>query len=404
MKFALYHALRSLGMPCLTKEAHGETSPEHAAHELHRAFHANTTTWTHLCPLDRASKLPPLKFGTTEMKRFSSEELGQLFNWERLKRHHAQALPSLHELSQFQWLVVRKTVALKQDLYSRTELVIETILNERDPARIEPHSSHLPAPVENALLFLLLAPWEDWIEMPEFGWRGFTLPWVYSYCDDLFVRPPLPQSARSLSWLLHGGHTPFGDVAEWDAPMELPLKDGIAQLPDLLSESAWERLQESLSSPLFETPVAHFMVRAFLSDGIDEFLAHLTMIEAALGTETDFFPPKMRTSHKGKGATIRMTSRVSGLLGACSEGETYYRLFNLRSAFIHGRALQSPISSKDRFEARRLARRVFQGLVIRATKEPMLSCRDDFLANTLDQGVAMGFKATSSSGKNSPKS
>lgn len=42
-------------------------------------------------------------------------------------------------------------------------------------------------------------------------------------------------------------------------------------------------LRLAKQSVLFGTPIVHYLVRTFLADGVDEFLAHITTIEAALG-------------------------------------------------------------------------------------------------------------------------
>ena len=88
LNFALLYALRSLGLPCLQRPLAISSSlsiPE-AARALDRAFQIETVTWTHLCPLDLASDLPPLRFGPVELRRFSSDELSCLFNWPQLLR------------------------------------------------------------------------------------------------------------------------------------------------------------------------------------------------------------------------------------------------------------------------------------------------------------------------------
>lgn len=179
--------------------------------------------------------------------------------------------------------MVHETVKAESTASARALPGLETILSAPDPAHIIPHTSRLPAPVEQALFFMLLAPWEDWAKMPGVDWRGFTIPWVYSRCDDLFARPALPRSARSLSWEPRTNTNRDGEEIEWEAPIELPLRDEAAQLAGILTAPAWVSLQNALASPLFATPVAHFLVRAFLDDGIDEFLAHITTLEAALG-------------------------------------------------------------------------------------------------------------------------
>lgn len=388
LNFALLYALHSLGLPCLQPPlAISSRSIPEAARALDQAFRIETVTWTHLCPLDLASDLPPLRFGPAELRRFRTDELGSLFGWEQLLRHHPSGLPDLGDLAQFQWLVVRETTQAEPSAGARALPALETLLSAPDPARITPHTSRLPAPVEQALFFLLLAPWEDWAEMPSIDWRGFTMPWVYSRCDDLFVQPTLPRSARSLSWEPRINTNRHGEEIEWEVPVELPLRDAVSQLPGMLCETAWADLQEALRSPLFETPVAHFLVRAYLADGIDEFLAHMTMLEAALGTVRDYPPRPKPDPHKDVGgATQRMAARVSSLLGSPDDGTMYSRLFDHRSAFLHGRPVQ-PISVEDRVSARRLARRVVQELIEVAVSSAIGS-REDWLDTLLAKGAS----------------
>ncbi|MDF5903741.1 hypothetical protein P4152_17205 [Pseudomonas aeruginosa] len=73
-------------------------------------------------------------------------------------------------------------------------------------------------------------------------------------------------------------------------------------------DATWAQLQTTaaLESELFSTPVEHFLVRAFLSDGIDEVMAHLIVVEAAFGTESD---------HKAK-QRLPTDSHKEELLGA----------------------------------------------------------------------------------------
>jgi hypothetical protein len=99
-------------------------------------------------------------------------------------------------------------------------------------------------------------------------------------------------------------------------------------------------------------------VRAFCVEGVDEFLAHITTIEAALGLQSDF-----------PGATRRMVKRVTTLLGALTDGDSYRHLFDLRSCYLHGRPMDE-IPTKDRLLAHRLARRVVNGIADAALKMP----------------------------------
>jgi hypothetical protein len=140
---------------------------------------------------------------------------------------------------------------------------------------------------------------------------------------------------------------------------------------------------------LFETPVAHFLVRAFLAEGVDEFLAHITTIEAALGLRADY-QKNFRVApdrHKGMRATNRMRGRIAGLLGDRRYANQYERLFDKRSAFLHGRAMTA-ISTEERVMARSLAREVVQALIL-ATQSGPISSREDFLDGLLDKGAPL---------------
>src|SRR5271167_6914 len=126
---------------------------------------------------------------------------------------------------------------------------------------------------------MLLVPWEDWVDTPKGWWRPFEVPWVYAIDNDLFVRPSPPPSADTLSgfyMLEDNGEEVFVD------PDRVRLTDGQAAILKCLTDTRWDDLARAQQSPLFETSVKHFFVKAFLERPLDEFLAHLTTIEAAL--------------------------------------------------------------------------------------------------------------------------
>ena len=255
----------------------------------------------------------------------------------------------------------------------------------QDLGRIEPHKGRFPPIFEDALFFLLLAPWEDWSRMPEIDWRGFPVPWIYTVDEDLFVRPPSIPAPDSLSWEPQALTDAWGEVIEVERPLVLPLEDGCASELRDWDDRGWDSVIAAQRSPLFDTPVAHFFVRAFLSDGIDEVLGHLTTIEAALGVQADYDRRLRSKADKGPGATRRVAARVAALLGGHDFGNRYEQLFQVRSAFLHGRAMGA-ISTAERVEARRLARQVVTGLVERGAGEGVVN-REQELDRLLDEGL-----------------
>lgn len=315
--FSLRTAVRSLGLPCQMPSGRAALSldPVAAADALHDACTRNTSIRRHLCPLDLADTLPELQFGPARVGRFEAEELARLFNAERISRTFPSSPLDARRLAQFQWLVVEEEVVLDPPPEARSAPFMYMAF-DRDFGEIDPHLGRFPAAVEAALFFLILAPWEDWSTMPEVDWRGFNIPWIYTADDDLFIRPPPPPSADSLTlepWIIDDD----GEEIELERPTMLRLDDAAAAGLAWSTDAAWKELVTARASPLFETPVAHFLVRAFLSSGIDEFMAHMTAIEAAVGLEMDHkrsMRPKPDPLKKASTATDRVSARLAAAL------------------------------------------------------------------------------------------
>ncbi|WP_175824509.1 hypothetical protein [Burkholderia cepacia] len=387
--FALSNALRSLGLPCELPSNQSALALDlsTAATTLAKAYLRRMTVRRYICPLDLADDLPTMAFGNARVARFTAEELETLFDAPRLRRNFPTLPFESDRLAQFHWLVVEEERAVDPRPEARAVPMLFADIR-RDFGEIEPYLGRFPSAVEGALFFLLLAQWEEWATMPDVDWRGFRIPWIYTLDEDLFVRPARPPSPDSLSlepWFIHDD---WGEEIELERPTYLPLDDSAKKELPRLTESAWAKLQAALATPLFETPVVHFLVRAFLADGIDEVIAHMTAIEASLGLEGDH-RRKLRPKpdpHPGLSATNRVAARIGAALADAQAVQDYEDLFELRSAFIHGRAGLQKISTPQVVLARGLARRVARALVSLATAHPS-SSREDVLANLLDRGV-----------------
>jgi hypothetical protein len=385
--FALSTALRSLGLPCHLSADRASLSldPVTAADAIDATYRRKTTLLRHMCPLDLADDLPALNFGNARVAKFSADELAELFDSTRLARNfHSQPFEA-QRLAQFHWLVVEEEI--EPDLRSRTSM-FGHLAFDRDFGEIDPHVGRFPSAVEAALFFLLLAPWEHWSTMQEVDWRGFRVPWIHTIGDDLFVRPSPPPSADSLTlepWIVQDN---WGEEIELERPTALRLYDEAQSGLALFTDSAWRQLESARSSSLFETPIAHFLVRAFLADGMDEVMAHMTAIEAAVGLEMDHkksLRPKPDPHKKVSSATERVSARVAAVLNDRASVQAYEDLFELRSTFVHGRAGLQKVSTAQRVMARGLARGVARGLVDVALNGSR--SREDALGDLLDQGV-----------------
>jgi hypothetical protein len=359
-----------------------------AAVQLDEAFRATCGRRLHLAPLDLSPELPSLRFGPARISKFSPDELSDLVNVSRLRRLFPDHTFDAQRFAQFHWMVVEEIVPLDQEPDARAMPLLFVNVGD-DLGVVEPHKERWPQEFENALFVLLLAPWEDWSEMLDVDWRGFKIRRVYTIDSDIFVRQDAPPSPDTLSWepdIIDDGR---GGTIEDERPVKLRLADrAYAELQNY-GDARWLTVEQARQSPLFETPIVHFLLRAFASEGIDEYLAHITTIEAALGLRSDHNRNLRRTPdpHKGLGATRRVGARVAALLGDARFADQYSDLFEVRSEYLHGRTMKA-ISTTQRVSARRLARRVVEALIGAAVHSPPPS-REHFLGSLLDAGVQL---------------
>lgn len=372
--FAFGDALRALGLPCFTPQAPGTVRD--AASRLVEAMEAETVTRRYLCPLDLADDLPPMVFGAATVGRFTAGDLAALFNAERLARFYPGDPVDFGRLAMFHWLVIEEEVALPNLIATRAFPFFEDM--SQDLGAIDPHVGAHALPVIEALFALLLAPWEDWHWDSRSDWRGFRIPWVHVETGDLFARPRVVPSADLLSWQPHS-YVQDGEEIETERPIEIHLDEAAAAAElGKIDHAWWRQIEAAMASDLFSTPVRHFLVRAFFSDGMDEIIAHMTAVEAALGMKADFEgnpPPGVRKM----GATRRLTCRVEALLGDSGLAADYAALFELRSGYLHGRSFTGKVPGSETARARRVARRVARALVDASGGPGGQANREDFL-------------------------
>lgn len=400
---ALENALRSLGAPWMRVEnvQPSAPSPTEAAHRLATGLVARTGRRRHLCPLDGADRLPAWSFGPNRVVRFSSAELDSIVGPARLLRHHQRWSFDTEAFAQVQWLVVDEDVALDPAPSVRAVPLLGTIIAEID-GRINPHAGRLPTAVEDAIFALLLRPWEDVVKYSEFDWRPFRVPWVYSVDDDIFASPAAPPDPTTLSWTEVALNGADGDVIDVERPAIWPLDAKAVGKWSALDDTVWHQTKAAQESSLLaQRPVSHFVTRGFFAEGIDEFLAHITAVEAALALPRDHHrqPGKSKRqtreqSHPGQpvpwrpklpdgsdpGATDRLNLRIAALLGSGAGHYEFSDLYNERSGFIHGASMPKGIPVRQRLAARRLARNVVAEIVKQAGRDADVD-RDTFLSS-----------------------
>ncbi|AVH45555.1 hypothetical protein [Agrobacterium tumefaciens] len=387
---ALSNALRSLGAPYnLRRDCRDSAlNPELAALKLHEALINQTVRRRHLCPLDLCDDLPSIRFGNSVVGEFTEPELAEFLDVARLARFYPTYKPPVRQLTQFRWLVVEEYVAVDPRPEARALPILFVDLSQ-DFGEIDPHLGRFPPAVEAAIFFLLLAPWEDWAVYPEANWRAFRIPWLHTVDDDLFVRPMAPPSPDTLSLQPDIAYDRYGDEVEIERPTVNNLEDEARTDFTRMNESLWQNVLAARAGVLFETPIVHFIVRAFLADGMDEIMAHMTAIEAGLGLEMDHrrgLRPKP-DAHRNVSPSDRAAARLAALLNDANAATAYRELFELRSSYVHGRAGLAKIPTPLRLNARRLARKMAESLVAQPPMQP--ATRVQVLSNLLDRGAPL---------------
>lgn len=287
--------------------------------------------------------------------------------------------------AEFNWLVVEEEVS--HGTVTPGQRCLPSLFGDidRDFGRIEPYHTGLPKTVEDALFALLILPWEEIVDYVDLDWRRFHIPWVYTVDMDIFARRSPAPSPDSLAWEPATWVDAGGNEYEDERPISYPLYPGGDEKISLANDATWQDIISARKTVLFARPVAHFFIRAFQASGIDEFLAHVSAIEAALGQQKDHsVGSRKKVGGKNPGATYRVEQRISGLLADRSLGQSYFRLFRLRSDFLHGKTM-TDISGKDRTSARLLARKIVCALIDIAVGSTNLD-REVLLDDLLEKG------------------
>jgi hypothetical protein len=187
----------------------------------------------------------------------------------------------------------------------------------------------------------------------------------------------------SLNWEPVAYTDVYGETYEEKQPAHYALSDEASGLPAMVNQALWDDWLLARGSPMLAAPVAHFLVRGFLGDHIDEFLAHLVVVEASLGLKADYELKPKGGRHNGLRPTERMLRRIDKILGDPVAGQEYRRLFDVRSNYVHGRQM-GEISSADLKSARSLARKIAGRLVHIAARDTVAADRDTYLVSLLD--------------------
>jgi hypothetical protein len=332
-----------------------------AADIIDFAYQGGPFTRVYLAPLDRAPEnMPRTEFGPCRVGRFSAAELAAIIKSPALIRHQRNQF-DLDKFSRFAWLVVEEPVHLKpaaeRDWITR---LLNTSLKPSDTVDI--YSRRLPKIVERALVTLLLHPWEDFVNFANQDWRPFVIPWFYTVNNDPFEVPRSAPNFASLSWEPY--LSPEDELIEHDRPKATEFEQAAFGGFEAL-QGIWELLAAvvplgKVCYPAVNQLIEHFLLRAYFEKDIDELIMHTTAIDAAIG-------------RRQNGMTKAIGKRLKRLLSGEVVSQEFERLYDLRSAYVHGRGVDKPLQTSDLISARRLARQTTQAVLCYANDNPEAS-------------------------------
>ncbi|QKJ89262.1 hypothetical protein PMPD1_4364 (plasmid) [Paramixta manurensis] len=377
----LLRGLHKLGVPCFFTAGSPLAAADmsETAAQCYGALMKRHEQHIYLCPLDCAGCIPQIETANWSIRRFSKNELDELLNSLPLQRVPGNVSADTARLSQFLWLVVRHVEEMRADFAER---YWPWNANRDHPGAVSPYKFIHPEAVESAIFSLMLAPWEEWQHNEEYYWRPFNIPWVHTLSDDIFRQQlPIP-SAATLSWVLCSYHDENVGWDEYEAPHEYAYSVTCDQLMPFFDPQFCNQLEAAVTSGLINVAARHQFVKAFMSDGVDEFLAHVVVIDACIGeTSAD---KAMEKHLRRLQSTGRLKYRLAGLLNDASVKESMNVIYNARSDYVHGNALEE-IPGEHILQARSLAQKTLNAIVTEAGRSPGL-VREAFLDDILRRG------------------
>ncbi|MDJ0044592.1 hypothetical protein QM574_08460 [Pantoea ananatis] len=377
----LLQGLRKLGLTCFFTAGSplAATGMSETAALCHEALMRCLEQHTYLCPLDCAGDIPQIETAGLCIRRFSKQELDGMLNSLPLQRLPGYASADTAGLSQFLWLEVGDNKALSSDF---SERYWKWNTSRDKPGTVYPYQTHHPEAVEKAVFLLMLIAWEECNLSEDCQWRPFRIPWVHTLSDDIFgPQKPVP-SAASLTWIPRAYCDEEGVWHESEEPHSYGHSLSREQMVPVIDADVCKHLETAVSRGFINAAARHQFVKAFMSDGVDELLAHIVVIDACVGGKSE--NKSLEGPLKKLGATAQLKYRLAGLLSDASAWEVMHVLYKARNNYVHGDTLEK-IPGEHILQARSLARRTLNAIITEAGRTPSLT-REAFLDQLLRRG------------------
>jgi hypothetical protein len=298
------------------------------------AFGASTRNVTYLAPIEHVEfARATLDLGSFQIRRFTTDELARLLEVDTNRVFYQWALSDVGVLDDYWYVTLTKTVERKDPGHIP--------INLADIDKVSPAFARFPE-LSEALLPLICFPWQE----------DLCVPFLIVVDEDLLKTPRSRPAVHQLD------REPVfdpatGEETDTDHPMILTSFDEkeTSQCEVMLRSVAEQiHLLEPYSAAWqFFERAGHYLLKGSFAEGFEQLLWHVTTVDALLG------------DNAGGGATRRLVGRVAAILGTTTATEADIRkrfneLYNFRSKFVHGAAVEKQAMRDHLRDAREIAR------------------------------------------------
>ena len=275
----------------------------------------------------------PLEFGSFRIQKYSEQELSAITENETRMLFYSVSMLDLGLLSQYWWIVAH---------YKTESSYPGPSFNfPRPDISVERNFSRFPPTIECILQTLVLYDWDKngllnrgdiqhyIVEENTRRWFGFSLPFIIRCGGSLFRPPSQPPdiSPLTLEPVFNDDPVVIG---------ERPRCDIFFNQAETTSFSGeLERIEKRLKAIRdhgdrwkFIDVGVKYLVKAFFANELDQFLWHMVALDALLGD-------------RKPGLTNALAQRTGSVLGSSKAerkkiGQSFKKLYDLRSAVVHG--------------------------------------------------------------------
>lgn len=297
------------------------------------AFGATERNVTYLAPIEHVEFAKAiLHLGSFQIRRFTSDELARLLEVDINRVFYQWALTDVGVLDDYWYVALKKTVERKNPGHIP--------INLADIDKVAPTFARFPE-LSEALLPLVCFPWQ----------ADLCIPFLIVVDEDILrsprSRPAVDQLDREPVF-----DPATGEETDTDRPMIWTSldKEKTSVCEEMVRSVAEgiQQLEPCAAALQFFDRAGRYLLKGFFAEGFEQLLWHITTVDALLGDDAP-------------GAAKRLARRVAAIFGTTTTGENVIRerfreLYDFRSRFVHGAAIEKQALTNHLRDARETAR------------------------------------------------